>query len=102
TIGAEPNGVNINLDCGSTAPAALRKKVVETGADIGIALDGDGDRVMMVDHAGEIVDGDELLFIIARQRLEQNALKGPVVGTVMSNLGLEKALDAAGIEFRRA
>lgn len=102
TIGTEPNGVNINLDCGSTAPAALRQKVVDTGADIGIALDGDGDRVAMVDHDGEIVDGDELLFIIARQRLEQNALKGPVVGTVMSNLGLAKALDAVGIEFRRA
>ncbi|HET7587418.1 MAG TPA: phosphoglucosamine mutase [Gammaproteobacteria bacterium] len=102
TIGTAPNGTNINLDCGSTAPAALQAKVAEVGADLGIALDGDGDRVLMVDHTGEIVDGDELLFIVARHRQAQGGLKGPVVGTVMSNLGLAQALDSAGIAFRRA
>jgi phosphoglucosamine mutase len=101
-IGTEPNGVNINLECGSTAPAALQARVVESGADLGIALDGDGDRVLMVDHAGDIVDGDELLFIVARHRQTRGALKGPVVGTVMSNLGLAQALEAADVEFKRA
>lgn len=101
-IGASPNGVNINAGCGSTSPAALQARVIERGADVGIALDGDGDRVLMIDADGEIVDGDELVFIVARERQAANRLTGPVVGTVMSNLGLEKALDAAGIEFRRA
>ncbi|HET7307402.1 MAG TPA: phosphoglucosamine mutase [Gammaproteobacteria bacterium] len=101
-IGIEPNGTNINLGCGSTAPAALQAKVREIDADLGVALDGDGDRVLMVDHTGELVDGDELLFIIARHRQAQGVLKGPVIGTVMSNLGLAQALEAIGIDFRRA
>lgn len=102
SLGVTPNGLNINRDCGSTHPEALQKKVLETGADLGIAFDGDGDRVLMVDHNGVLVDGDELLFIIAMARKSRDALKGPVVGTQMSNLGLEQALGAHGVEFRRA
>ncbi|MGA9851641.1 MAG: phosphoglucosamine mutase [Gammaproteobacteria bacterium] len=102
SIGVQPDGLNINRDCGSTHPQVLQQKVQETGAQLGIAFDGDGDRVMMVDHHGELVDGDELLFIIAMARMRQNSLQGPVVGTQMSNLGLEQALGAQGIEFRRA
>lgn len=101
-IGVAPDGFNINDGCGSTAPQALQHAVVEHGADLGIALDGDGDRVIMVDSHGEIVDGDRLLYIIACDRQRQGALRGPVVGTLMSNLGLEKALGMRGIEFRRA
>ncbi|MGD8852633.1 MAG: phosphoglucosamine mutase, partial [Gammaproteobacteria bacterium] len=88
--------------CGSTHPGLLREAVVNQGADLGIALDGDGDRVIMVDDRGELVDGDELLFIIAASRHEQGKLSGPVVGTLMSNLGLEHALQALGIGFGRA
>ena len=102
SIGTQPDGLNINKNCGSTHPEALQKKVLETGAHIGIAFDGDGDRVMMVDHRGELVDGDELLLIIALARKQQRTLRGPVVGTQMSNLGLEQALRAQNIEFRRA
>lgn len=102
SIGTQPDGLNINKDCGSTHPEALQKKVLETGAHLGIAFDGDGDRVMMVDHRGDLVDGDELLLLIALARKQQHKLHGPVVGTQMSNLGLEQALRAAGIEFRRA
>ena len=83
-------------------PEALRAKVLETGAHLGIAFDGDGDRVLMVDNRGVLVEGDELLFIIALARKQQHALRGPVVGTHMSNLGLEQALRAQGIAFRRA
>jgi len=101
-IGTSPNGLNINEQCGSTHPAALQRAVLEHGADLGIALDGDGDRVIMVDHEGAVVDGDELLYIIACSRLEEGHLKGAVVGTVMSNLGLEVALKRAGIDFKRA
>ena len=101
-LGVEPNGLNINEHCGSTKPEALRNKVLKEGADLGIALDGDGDRLMMVDHRGELVDGDELLFIIATSRKESDQLLGPVVGTLMSNLGLEHALQQRDIEFRRA
>ncbi|QKT02585.1 phosphoglucosamine mutase [Ectothiorhodospiraceae bacterium 2226] len=101
-LGVEPNGLNINDGCGSTAPQALQAAVLAHGADLGIALDGDGDRVIMVDHKGELVDGDELLFIIARDRHQTDRLSGGVVGTVMSNLGLEHALDAMGIPFARA
>jgi len=97
-----PNGLNINQDCGSTHSDALRRKVLDSGADFGIAFDGDGDRVLMVDHHGEVVDGDELLYIIALARKAEGTLRGPVVGTLMSNLGLEQALAAQGIEFRRA
>jgi len=102
TIGTDPNGLNINAGFGSTQPAALQKSVMESGADLGIALDGDGDRVVMVDHKGELVDGDELLYIIAQSRTKESTLNGGVVGTVMSNLGLEKALQSEGVAFKRA
>ena len=101
-LGVAPDGLNINLDCGSTKPAALCATVKEQGADLGIAFDGDGDRVIMVDHHGEILDGDELLFIIARDRLRIGARFNAVVGTLMTNLGLEVALRALGLELRRA
>ncbi|MGB5065487.1 MAG: phosphoglucosamine mutase [Candidatus Competibacter sp.] len=101
-LGVTPDGLNINLDCGSTNPAALCATVKEQRADLGIAFDGDGDRVIMVDHRGEILDGDELLFIIARDRLRIGARFNAVVGTLMSNLGLEVALRALGLELRRA
>ena len=102
SVGVEPNGLNINDECGSTMPELLRQTVLTEGADLGIALDGDGDRVIMVDHKGELVDGDELLFIIANSRKENEQLSGPVVGTLMTNLGLEHALQQHDIEFRRA
>jgi phosphoglucosamine mutase len=101
-IGCSPNGRNINLNCGSTSPELLQLTVPGVRSQVGIALDGDGDRLVMVDHLGRVVDGDQLLYIIARARNEQNLLKGPVVGTVMSNLGLEHALGKLGIPFRRA
>lgn len=101
-IGSSPNGRNINDSCGSTAPDLLQLTVPGIRADVGIALDGDGDRLVMVDHLGRLVDGDQLLYIIARERKQTGALVGPVVGTVMSNLGLEIALREEGIEFRRA
>ncbi len=101
-MGGAPNGTNINDGCGSTQPDELVAKVLEHRADVGIAFDGDGDRVVMVDAAGDVVDGDELLYIIARHRAEQGTLHGGVVGTVMSNLGLEQALGGLGIPFERA
>jgi phosphoglucosamine mutase len=101
-IGVEPDGLNINQECGSTYPQRLQKTVLEHQADVGIALDGDGDRVIMVDHRGELVDGDELLYIIAVSRLQGGALGGSVVGTLMSNLGLEHALLSHNITFERA
>lgn len=101
-MGAEPNGFNINDDVGATKPAALASRVLAEGADFGLALDGDGDRLIMVDHEGEIVDGDELLYIIARHRHAGGGLNGPVVGTLMTNLGLEHALAGLGIELKRA
>ncbi len=101
-IGSSPNGRNINVGCGSTAPELLQLTVPGVHAQVGIALDGDGDRVLMVDHLGRIVDGDQLLFIIACARHEQGVLLGPVVGTQMSNLGLELALRQRGIAFERA
>ncbi|MBN1378962.1 MAG: phosphoglucosamine mutase [Gammaproteobacteria bacterium] len=101
-VGTEPNGFNINQDCGATKPQAMAELVVEHKADLGIALDGDGDRVMLVDHLGEIVDGDEILYILASTRLIKEAPGTGVVGTVMSNIGLELALKELGIEFRRA
>jgi phosphoglucosamine mutase len=101
-IGATPNGLNINDKCGTTELKALQAEVLAQQADLGIAFDGDGDRVIMVDHFGEIVDGDELLFIIARERQRKNGLKGGVVGTHMSNLGLEHALRTLGLDFKRA
>ncbi len=102
TIGTEPDGLNINQDCGATNPQNLRAEVLRQGADFGIALDGDGDRVIMVDHNSEVVDGDQLLFIIAEHRQRTGTSLGTVVGTVMSNLGLEKALTSQGIDFTRA
>ena len=101
-LSAQPNGLNINHDCGSTHMGQLQAAVLAGGADLGIAFDGDGDRVLMVDHTGAIVDGDELLFIIARDLHERGKLQGGVVGTLMSNLGLELALDDLGIPFVRA
>lgn len=101
-IGNTPDGLNINLERGSTSVDALIAEVRSTGADMGIAFDGDGDRVMMVDHLGKVVDGDELLYIIARQRHSSHRLKGGVVGTLMTNLGAELALGELGIPFARA
>ena len=104
TIGTEPDGLNINRDCGSTHPEELAKRVLEENADLGIAFDGDGDRLIMVDHKGETVDGDELLYIIARYKLGKLGKGGRdqgIIGTVMSNLGLEIALKELDIPFRR-
>jgi phosphoglucosamine mutase len=101
-IGCSPNGRNINDGCGSMAPDLLQLTVPGVRANVGLALDGDGDRLVMVDHLGRIVDGDQLLYVMARSLQQSGALRGPVVGTVMSNLGLEVALRSAGIEFRRA
>lgn len=101
-IGCSPNGRNINLNCGSTAPELLQLTVPGVRAQAGIALDGDGDRLLMVDHLGRIIDGDQLLYIIARYRKSQGTLRGPVVGTVMTNLGLEHAFQKEGIDFKRA
>lgn len=101
-IGDKPSGININHECGATHMDALQREVVEQQADMGIAFDGDGDRVMMVDHRGEIVDGDELLFIIARDALRTGYLKGGAVGTLMTNLGVENAFKALGVPFTRA
>lgn len=101
-IGTEPNGVNINEKCGATDVRALQEKVLEVKADIGLAYDGDGDRIMMVDHLGNKVDGDQILFIIAREALRSGQLKGGVVGTLMSNMSLEIALKMLGVPFLRA
>jgi phosphoglucosamine mutase len=101
-IGVQPDGLNINDGVGATKPQKLAEAVLEHGADYGIALDGDGDRLIMVDHKGEIVDGDELIYIIARSRLEAGRLSGPVVGTLMSNLGMEHGLSRLGLELKRA
>lgn len=102
TMGDTPNGFNINDHVGATKPAALARRVLEEAADFGLALDGDGDRLIMVDHEGHIVDGDELLYIIATCRHAEGALRGPVVGTLMTNLGLEHALARFGVELKRA
>jgi phosphoglucosamine mutase len=101
-IGCSPNGRNINDGCGSTSPSLLQLTVPGVRAAAGIALDGDGDRLVMVDGLGRIVDGDQLIYIIATARKRAGTLQGPVVGTVMSNLGLEVALREQGIEFKRA
>ncbi len=102
TLGSTPDGFNINDACGATEPAALQEAVRKNAADVGIALDGDGDRLIMVDAEGEVVDGDELTFIIARRRQNAGALSGSVVGTQMSNLGLEQAVRTLGLGFERA
>lgn len=100
-IGIEPNGLNINDGVGSTHPEALAARVRETGAELGIAFDGDGDRVLFVDAAGTVRDGDDLLYLLASDWQASGRLKGPVVGTLMSNYGLERALGAMGIGFLR-
>jgi phosphoglucosamine mutase len=101
-IGCSPNGRNINDGCGSTAPDLLQLTVPGVRAGVGVAVDGDGDRVVMVDHLGRVVDGDQLLYIMARARKQDGTLSGPVVGTLMSNFGLEVALRNDQIDFRRA
>ena len=101
-IANTPDGFNINHECGSTSPGQLQKAVLAAQADLGIALDGDGDRVVLVDHRGEVVDGDQMLYIIASSRRASGRLHGGVVGTLMSNLGLEQALAAQQVPFRRA
>ncbi len=101
-IASDPDGLNINEKCGATKPERLQEAVIEFRADLGIALDGDGDRLIMVDHKGEIVDGDELIFIIAKARKAANNFKGPVVGTLMSNLGMEHALKKLNLDLLRA
>ncbi|MBT4078685.1 MAG: phosphoglucosamine mutase [Gammaproteobacteria bacterium] len=101
-MGVSPNGLNINKDCGALHPQNMRSKVLEHQADLGIAFDGDGDRLMMMDATGEIMDGDEILFVIAKSQLVSGGLGGGVVGTLMTNLGLEHALKTQGIKFERA
>ncbi|OIO83068.1 MAG: phosphoglucosamine mutase [Gallionellaceae bacterium CG1_02_56_997] len=101
-IGVTPDGININAGFGATSPANLQKAVVEHRADVGIALDGDGDRLIMVDSAGKLYDGDQLLFIIAKHRQQQGRLHGGVVGTLMTNLAFEHAMRRLSIPFLRA
>ncbi len=101
-IGVSPDGFNINEGCGSTDPAALQKAVLERNADFGIGFDGDGDRLVFVDEKGNLVDGDDILYIITRHRIKQGIMEGGVVGTVMSNLGLEQAITSLGVEFVRS
>ena len=101
-IGAEPDGININAGVGATHPEHLRQAVLEHGADIGIGLDGDGDRLVMADSAGNLYDGDQLLYVIAMDYRRRGALAGGVVGTLMSNLGFEQALARAGVALERA
>lgn len=101
-IATQPDGMNINKACGATDLRMLQERVVAEKADLGLAYDGDGDRIMMVDHLGEKVDGDQILYIIAREGLRQGQLRGGVVGTLMSNMGLELALKQLGIPFARA
>jgi phosphoglucosamine mutase len=102
SIGVNPDGRNINDGCGATAPAALIAKVKETKADLGIALDGDADRLQMVDETGRLFNGDELLYVLAKDRIDHGQKLGGVVGTLMSNLAIENAIKDLGIEFERA
>lgn len=101
-IGTQPDGLNINKKVGATSMKAVRESVLENKADLGFALDGDGDRIMMVDHLGNVIDGDQLIYIIARDALKTGRLNGGVVGTLMSNLGLEIALNKLGVAFLRS
>ncbi|KTD72190.1 phosphoglucosamine mutase [Legionella tucsonensis] len=101
SIGNRPDGFNINENCGSTSPELLRQKVMSTGADIGVGLDGDGDRVILIDSDGRLIDGDQILYIIAKDRHQRGVLNGGVVGTQMSNYGLEIAITSLGIPFVR-
>jgi phosphoglucosamine mutase len=102
SIGVEPNGRNINDGCGATAPAALVAKVKEHQADLGIALDGDADRLQMVDSTGRLFNGDELLYVLAKDQVEQGVQLGGVVGTLMTNAAIEHAIKALGLQFERA
>lgn len=102
SIGDKPDGFNINKDCGSTSPELLRNKVINTGADIGVGLDGDGDRLVLIDSQGNLVDGDQIIYIIAKDRHQRGVLHGGVVGTLMSNYGLELAISSLGIPFLRS
>lgn len=101
-MGVAPDGLNINLDCGATAPEAMARTVRDAGADMGICLDGDADRLILADENGRICDGDQILAALALDMRERGVLHGPVIGTVMSNLGLERCLATAGIDFQRA
>ncbi|MHC4222037.1 MAG: phosphohexomutase domain-containing protein, partial [Planctomycetota bacterium] len=101
-VGTSPDGLNINKDVGAMHPNNMRSAVLDNGADIGIAFDGDGDRMMMMDSRGELKDGDQLLYIIAKSKLLGQGMSGGVVGTLMTNLGLEHALEREGIPFERA
>jgi len=101
-IGTEPDGLNINRKVGATSMKAVTESVLKNKADLGFALDGDGDRIMLVDHKGNVIDGDQIVYIIARDALKRGRLQGGVVGTVMSNLGLEVALGALGVPFLRS
>lgn len=101
-MGVAPDGLNINLDCGATSPAAMARTVRDAGADMGICLDGDADRLIVADENGRICDGDQILAALALDMQERGVLHGPVIGTVMSNLGLERCLATAGIDFQRA
>ena len=101
-IGAEPDGLNINRDCGATSPDLLRAHVLMERADVGVALDGDADRLIMIDHRGEIVDGDELLYVLVKARMDADEKVEGVAGTLMSNLGLEHGLRDLGVDFVRA
>lgn len=100
-VGVDPNGLNINLNCGAMHPEVTREKVLEHKADLGIALDGDGDRVVLVDRSGHILDGDEILYVMVKDKVQRSTLKGGIVGTQMSNFGLEKSLMQMGVEFVR-
>lgn len=102
TLGTAPDGLNINRGLGSTHPEALQQQVRDTGADLGIAFDGDGDRVLMVDHKGRLVDGDALIYLLAREWRASGRLRGPVVGTLMTNYAMERALASLGVPFVRA
>ncbi|PJC86152.1 phosphoglucosamine mutase [Vibrio sp. HA2012] len=101
-MGVEPNGININEEVGATDVRALQKRVVDEGADLGLAFDGDGDRLIMVDHKGHKIDGDQIAYMIARDALRRGELKGGVIGTLMTNLGMENGLKQLGIPFERA
>jgi phosphoglucosamine mutase len=101
-IGTQPDGLNINRKVGATSMKAITESVIKNKADLGFALDGDGDRLMLVDHKGNVIDGDQIVYIIARDALKSGRLQGGVVGTVMSNLGLEVALDGLGVPFARS
>ena len=102
SVGAQPDGFNINADCGAAHPRSLQAHVVAHSADLGIAFDGDGDRVQLVDHTGALADGDDIIYLLARDMQARGRLKGPVVGTVMTNFGIERAIEGLGIAFLRS